>query len=162
MAVLAVKKDIHSTRKEEKPQHFFMELIEGWKAISTNTGGLLLVAIISVVTFYIGFLQTLLGPMILAFSDAKTFGTTMSISAIGVLVSSVFISTVLKSERYVDVLAMGLGGAGVFFILTGLTTNIYFITASGFFFFCALPFVNTSADVLVRRNIENEKQGRVW
>jgi len=162
LAVLAVRKGIQSTCKKAESGHFIFEMVGGWRAISTNTGVLLLVAIISVTTFYIGFLQTLLGPMILAFSDSKTFGTTMSISAIGMLVSSVFISTVLKSERYVDLLAVGLGGAGVFFILTGLTTNIYFITASGFFFFCALPFVNTSADVLVRRNIANEKQGRAW
>ncbi|MDN8587640.1 hypothetical protein Q0V21_02555 [Paenibacillus sp. 11B] len=42
------------------------------------------------------------------------------------------------------------------------TTNIYFIILAGFLFLSSLPFVNMSADVLVRNNISNEKQGRVW
>ncbi|WP_041710822.1 hypothetical protein [Clostridium pasteurianum] len=40
--------------------------------------------------------------------------------------------------------------------------NIYFIGGAGFLFFYPLTFVNISADVLVRKNIANDKQGRVW
>ena len=29
-------------------------------------------------------------------------------------------------------------------------------------FFAVLPFVNTSIEVLIRKNIDNKKQGRVW
>ena len=29
-------------------------------------------------------------------------------------------------------------------------------------FFCTLPFVNTSFDVLIRKNVDSEIQGRVW
>ena len=29
-------------------------------------------------------------------------------------------------------------------------------------FFGTLPFINTSIEVLIRKNIENKKQGRVW
>ncbi len=162
LTVLVIKKSIQTRRKEVEFPHFITELVDGWKAISTKTGIVLLVAIISVVTFYIGFLQTLMGPMMLAFSDPKTFGTTLSISAIGMLVSSFYISTFFRSKRYVEMLAIALGCAGVFFALMGTTTNIYLITVAGFLFFCSLPFVNTSADVLIRRNIENEKQGRAW
>jgi len=31
-----------------------------------------------------------------------------------------------------------------------------------FLFFSTLPFVNTTLEVLIRRNIDNQKQGRVW
>jgi len=44
----------------------------------------------------------------------------------------------------------------------GITTNIVFITAVFFLFFCALPLINTSADVLIRTKIPNEQQGRAW
>lgn len=40
--------------------------------------------------------------------------------------------------------------------------NIYFIATAGFLFFAALPFINTSADVLIRKNIANDTQGRAW
>jgi hypothetical protein len=29
-------------------------------------------------------------------------------------------------------------------------------------FFSALPFINTSLEVLIRKNVENKVQGRVW
>ena len=162
-AVLAVRQSVRNaaTATTGSPR-FLAELVEGWQAIADNRGVLLLVAVISLLTFYIGFLQTLLGPMILAFTDAKTYGTTLSVAAVGMLVSSLFISTAQKSNRHANLLTMGLAGTGLFFALTGVSTNINVITAMGFLFFCALPFVNTSADVLIRRNIDNEKQGRVW
>ncbi len=34
--------------------------------------------------------------------------------------------------------------------------------AFGFFFFSCLPFANTAMDFLVRTNIDNEQQGRIW
>jgi DHA3 family macrolide efflux protein-like MFS transporter len=36
------------------------------------------------------------------------------------------------------------------------------IAGAAFLFFAALPFINTSADVLIRKNIPNEAQGRAW
>ncbi len=162
LAVLFIKKGLQTARKDSESQHFLKDLMEGWNAIASNKGVLLLVVIISVTTFYIGFLQTLIGPMMLSFTDAKTLGTVQSVSAIGMLMSSLFIGIFSKTKRYDTMLVIGLGLGGLFFSLMGLTTNIYFIAGAGFLFFCALPFVNTSADVLVRKNIDNEKQGRVW
>ncbi|MHB9132794.1 MAG: MFS transporter [Armatimonadota bacterium] len=162
IAVLFIKKDLKPVPKEQESLHFTKDLAEGWKAITANRGVLFLIVIISIVTFYIGFLQTLLGPMVLSFADAKTLGTVQSVSAIGMLASSLYISVFSKTRQYASMLVFGLGLAGLFFSLMGLTTNIYFIIGAGFCFFCALPFVNTSADVLVRTNIANEKQGRVW
>lgn len=46
--------------------------------------------------------------------------------------------------------------------MVGLTTNVAFITAAGFLFFATLPFVNTSADVMIRNHIPNDTQGRAW
>jgi MFS family permease len=46
--------------------------------------------------------------------------------------------------------------------LLGLTTNIYFIILAIFLLFGSLPYINIGAEVLIRKNIENEKQGRAW
>jgi MFS family permease len=123
---------------------------------------LLLVFLMTLVTFAIGFLQTLLGPMLLSYTSVGTLGTITSLSATGMLVSSLFISLFSKTTRQAFVMSVSLGVAGLSFSLMGLTTSVYFIVVSGFLFFCALPFVNTSADVLIRKNIDNDKQGRVW
>jgi MFS transporter, DHA3 family, macrolide efflux protein len=78
------------------------------------------------------------------------------------LISSLFIGVFGKLKRYVLILSFGLGLAGIFYALLGVSTNIYFIVIVGFLFFFTLPFINTGFDVLIRQNVDNEIQGRVW
>lgn len=44
----------------------------------------------------------------------------------------------------------------------GLTANLIVSGIALFVFFAALPFVNTSADVIIRSGIPNSQQGRAW
>lgn len=147
--------------KREYP-HFIKDLKEGWNSIISIKGILLLTILLTIVTFYMGFLQTLFTPMVLPLADTKNLGMIVSISAVGMLLGSLFIGIFNIKKNYTNVLAVGLGFAGIFFSLIGLTTNVYFITGAGFLFFSTLPFINTSADVLIRKNIVNEAQGRAW
>jgi len=162
IAVFVIKKSIAVDRSNQVKEHWLNELLEGWYTIKRNKGVLLLVTIISITTFYIGLLETLIGPMLLSFTDVQSLGIFQSISAIGMLISSIVIGMVTITKRYVSMLIIGLIIGGIAFSLIGLSTNIIFIMIAGFVFLAALPFVNTSADVLVRQNIPNEKQGRVW
>ena len=162
LAVVAIKKEASKSHSDSPHLSLFKDLKEGWEVIVCNQGVLTLILIISLVTFYIGFLQTLLGPMILSFSTPQTLGTILSTSALGMIGTSLYIGIRKVRTDYVRMLSYGLIGAGVFFALMGLSTNVYVITLNGFLFFCALPFINTSTDVLIRKSIPNEKQGRVW
>lgn len=162
LAVSVVRKNIIKKTSDRKTLSFKNDLKEGWNSIISVKGILLLTILLTVVTFYIGFMQTLFTPMVLPLANEKTLGTILSISAIGMLLGSLFIGIFNIKKNYSNILAIGLGFTGLFFSLMGLTTNIYVITVTGFLFFSTLPFVNTSADVLIRRNIENEKQGRAW
>ena len=162
LAVVAIKKEASKSHSDSPHLSLFKDLKEGWEVIVCNQGVLTLILIISLVTFYIGFLQTLLGPMILSFSTPQTLGTILSTSALGMIGTSLYIGIRKVSTDYVRMLSYGLIGAGVFFALMGLSTNVYVITLNGFLFFCALPFINTSTDVLIRKSIPNEKQGRAW
>ncbi|WP_127537708.1 MFS transporter [Paenibacillus illinoisensis] len=162
LAVLVIRKSMKVERENKEDTNWMTDIQEGWKEVVTNKGVLLLVIIISLVTFYLGFLETLIGPMLLSFTDAKTLGTFQSVSAIGMLISSLCIGVFTMTKKYASVLVMGLIMCGLSFSLLGISTNIYFIIFAGFLFLSSLPFVNMSADVLVRNNIANEKQGRVW
>lgn len=161
-AVFVIRKSMKVDRSGEERKHWLSDVTEGWHVIRHSKGILLLVTIVSIITFYLGFLETLIGPMILSFADAKTLGTFQSISAIGMLISSLCIGMFTITKKYSNMLVIGLLMSGLSFSLIGLSTNMYFIIAAGFIFLSSLPLVNTSADVLVRRNIPNEKQGRVW
>ena len=159
---LFIKKWLGHNENEQEKQGFWKEFVEGWQTVSSNKGLLLMILLISVVTFYIGFLQTLYTPMVLSITDAKTLGIIESVSAVGMLVSSLLLGVLTITRKYVRQLVIGLVFAGIFIALLGFTANVFIITVSGFLFFAALPFVNTSADVLARSNIPDEKQGRAW
>jgi DHA3 family macrolide efflux protein-like MFS transporter len=44
----------------------------------------------------------------------------------------------------------------------GSTTSPVLLTVAFFLFFLCLPLINTSAEVLIRKGIPNELQGRAW
>jgi len=159
---MLIKKRIAAVKTQRDNQGFFKDFADGWRVISSNRGLLMMILIISLVTFYIGFLQTLYTPLMLTITDAKTLGIVESISAVGMLVSSILLGVFTITRKYVNQLVVGLMLSGIFIALLGLTTSVFAIAISGFLFFAALPFINTSADVLTRSNIPDDKQGRAW
>jgi len=78
------------------------------------------------------------------------------------LIGSLFIGLFGSKNKHMKVLSISLFLAGLFFANLGLSTSIIFIIIVGFMFFAVLPFINTSIEVLIRVNIDNKKQGRVW
>lgn len=146
----------------EQTKSFVHEFKEGWYAISKNRGVLVLVIITSVLTFFLGFIETLSIPMLLAFTDSSVIGTIETIVASGMLVSSVIIGFFSIKKGYVKILSIALFGAGICMTVFGSREHIIVISVSGFLFFAMLPFANTTLDFLVRTNIDNSVQGRAW
>lgn len=161
ISTLAVRSGLTS-KKYEQGKSFISEFKDGWDAVTENCGVFVLVFMTSVITFFLGFIQTLSVPMILAFSDSVTLGTVETISASGMLVTSVIIGIFSIKRGYVKMLSVSLFFAGIFMAVFGLRENIVLICVSGFLFFAMLPFANTSLDFLIRTNIENSVQGRAW
>ena len=159
--VALVRKTIQKPVKRET-QGFLTEMKQGFTVITENKGILSLVIIMAFVCFFIGFVQTLTGPMVLAVSDARTVGILESVCAIGMLVGSVWIGFVGIRGGYARVLCGAGIFCGVFMALAGVNRNLWVTGIGIFLFFLSLPFMNTCADVLVRVNIPNELQDRVW
>lgn len=162
VAMIVVRQRMASFVSAQDKLGVFEELKEGFRATVTNRGILSLIGITALILFYIGLLQTLFGPMVLSITDAKTLGMAQSACAIGMLVSSLFIGVYGRKKNHAASLALFLGLMGIFFALIGLSTNIIFIVLPGFLFFFTVPFVNSSIEVLIRNNIDNAMQGRVW
>lgn len=158
---LAVRSGL-ATKTCEQTQSFIREFKDGWSAVSGNRGVLVLVVMTSVLTFYLGVVETLSIPMLLAFTDSSAVGTIETIIASGMLVSSVIIGFLPIKKGYVKILSISLFCIGIFMAVFGLRENIVLICISGFLFFSMLPFTNTSLDFLVRTNIDNSVQGRAW
>jgi MFS transporter, DHA3 family, macrolide efflux protein len=120
------------------------------------------VFVLTAVTVFIGFMQTLLHPMLLLITSPETLGVIQSLAALGMVASSILLGSLKTTARHEQMLIGGLIAGGIGMALTGLTGSLAGTTVSLFLFFVALPFINTAADVLIRTGIPNEQQGRAW
>jgi MFS family permease len=158
---LVVRKGL-ATREREKDTAFLSDFKDGIRALSKNKGVMTLVWMGTFITLCLGYIQTLASPMILSFSDSSTLGLVQTLMASGMLITSILLGIIPIKKGYVKVLCISLFGSGVFMALFGMKENLTFITASGILFFAMLPLANMSIDYLLRTNIDNELQGRVW
>ena len=161
LASLVVKKNLVS-KAREKTQSFIKDFKDGWKALVENRGLVILLLLSSLITFFIGFIQTLSTPLLLAFTTPKMIGSIETFAALGMLISSLFLGMKEIKKGFVKMLVTSLFCAGLCISIFGLRENLVLIAISGFFFFSCLPFANTAMDFLVRTNIDNEQQGRIW
>lgn len=160
-STMVVKKSIITKEKEEK-ESIKESMKQGWKAITCKKGLLMLIIISSLITFFMGTLQILAEPLILDFKDSVVLGVSETICALGMLVSGVYLGIKGIKKSYTKILSISLIFAGIAMIGFGLKENIYIICIFGFFFFAALPFANNCLDYLVRTNVSDKLQGRVW
>lgn len=143
-------------------QDTITEFKEGIREFSKNRGIVNLVITTMLVLFFVGLLQALFIPMLLNLTTVKMVGISQSICASGMLIGSLFIGLYGGKNSHIRMLILSLFLSGIFFSNIGLSTNIILVTLAGFMFFATLPFINTSIEVLIRKNIDNSKQGRVW
>ena len=161
IATAVVKKGI-KTNLEETKDSFKESFKTGWNAIKKRRGVLELVVISSLITLFMGIFQILAEPMVLSFSDSMVLGITETVCASGMLVTGIFLGARGIKKNFTKVLSISLAISGIGIIGFGVVENIYIITAFGFLFFAALPFANNCLDYLVRTNIPDKLQGRVW
>ena len=160
--IIWTRKTLGKTKIKQPKQSFISDFKEGIQEFSKNKGVVHLVVTTMIVLFFVGLFQALFIPMLLSLTGPKTAGITQSICASGMLIGSLFIGLFGSKSKHVKILSISLFLAGLFFANIGLSTSIIFITLAGFMFFATLPFINTSIEVLIRKNIDNRKQGRVW
>lgn len=149
-------------RAAEKKEAFLQSMKEGWHVLCANRGVLILVAVSSGITLFMGMFQILAEPLILSFADAKTLGVAETVCACGMLICGVILGVKGLKGHYVRTLGLALTAAGFFMLGFGLFENMIPICAFGFLFFAMLPLANNCLDYLVRTNIPDDTQGRAW
>ena len=150
------------SRMAENKMTFLESFKEGWDAITRKRGVVILIIVSSFMTCFMGTIQVLSGPLILDFTNSSVLGVAQTISACGMLVSSVIIGIRGLKKNFTRILSTSLILAGLAMIGFCLKENIYLICCFGFLFFFMLPFANNCLDYLVRTNIDADKQGRAW
>lgn len=149
-------------KRDSKSLSIRKDIIVAVNVIFKNKGIAFLVSIVAFLLFYVGLLQTLLAPMVLSFSTARMLGIAQSICGLGMLATSSYISVFQRKHSNQRILSISLLLMGISFSFIGIFQNIWSVILPGIMFFSVVPFVNSSIDVLIRKNIDNEAQGRVW
>jgi len=78
------------------------------------------------------------------------------------MAGSIVISCMKNVKSYVRMLSLGLLGCGIFFSLMGFKENLFLIATFGFMMFVFMPAIQIGAEVLIRKNLANEVQGRAF
>lgn len=143
-------------------QDIFADLKDGIACLQDRRQVMETVLLLSIVTLFVGMLQVLFGPMMLSLYDPGTLGTVQALSASGMLIGGILIGLLGLPQRLDILIALSLGGAGIFLGMMGFSTGLVWISLSFFLFFFCLPFINTGAEVLIRTSVPGNFQGRVW
>ena len=162
LAALAIGKVEVRKRATAAGGGFRRDLVDGLGYLAGNGFVRRLLVVTAGVTFLTGVLQSLFVPIVLSIADAATLGRVQSLTASGMLVSSLAIGCLGGKRREDRILPLALGAAGFFCLGLGASVGIAPFTVAAFGLFATLPFVNTSLEVLFRRNIDNGLQGRLW
>jgi len=160
--IAAVKKGMVTKRREGDILSFSREMKAGIAAIRGKSGIVVMIVIMTIVVFCLGFVQILSKPLILAFASETELGILATVSAFGMMAGSIAISCMKNVKSYVRMLSLGLFGCGIFFALMGIKENLFWIATFGFMMFVFMPAVQIGAEVLIRKNLANEVQGRAF
>ncbi|HYE68196.1 MAG TPA: MFS transporter [Anaerovoracaceae bacterium] len=162
VTIAIMKKGMGIKPRQDAALSFRREMKEGIAAIRGKSGIAALIVIMTIVVFCLGFVQILIKPLILAFAGETELGILTTVSALGMLAGSIVISCRKHVKSYVRMLSLGLLGCGIFFALMGVKENLHLIAAFGFLMFVFMPAIQIGAEVLIRKNLANEVQGRAF
>lgn len=162
--IMMVKNGMGEQKRENQSAglNFFAEMKEGIEAIRRTKGITAIIVIMTIAVFCLGFVQILSKPLILAYAGEKELGILSTVSALGMMGGSILISCKKDIKSYVKMLSLGMSGCGIFFALMGVRENVFMTALFGFLMFLFMPAVQIGAEVLIRKSLDNEVQGRAF
>jgi MFS transporter, DHA3 family, macrolide efflux protein len=140
----------------------FAEFIEGLKYVRARPGLLGLILFFAAANFFLSIISVLLTPLILSFTTPAMLGQILFIDGIGMLLSTLLISTRGGPTQLVrNILGFQLL-SGLCIAATGWSRSIPLVALSAFIFAFGSPIVNCCSQVLLQRKVAQEVQGRVF
>ncbi|AFA49994.1 MFS transporter [Acetobacterium woodii] len=162
LIIAFVRKGMMTKPLKDQGLRIGQEMAAGMKVILAKKGIMILIMIMTITTFCLGFVQILSKPLILAIAGETELGIITTVIAIGMMVGSIVVSTIKQPKSYVRMLSVGLFGCGIFFALIGISKNLFLIAGFGFMMFVFMPAIQIAAEVMIRTNLENAVQGRAF
>ena len=154
------KQYIDRHRAEKTP--WYKEASYGLVYLVKRRGLFALLLFFAVNNFFVGIVEILFTPLVLSFASATDLGTILTIGGMGMLVSSVLISTV-KTRSYLILSIFGfMLLSGISIIFAGLYRTVPLLALIAFLYFFGLPIINSSSQLIFQKKVPNNVQGRVF
>jgi len=158
---LVVRKAAGNMGGGAKEEGFAAQLIAGWRAVASRRNVRIVLGLMTMAVFVIGFLQPLLKPILLPYVGTRTEGTVETIASVGMFAGAAVVG-MAKNARPAALLAAGMLGAGAAMALLPIRPVAWWAAAAGFALFASLALCNAGAEVIIRSSIPNEQQARAW
>jgi hypothetical protein len=162
--VLLIFTKIHPLQKskEEEKESVLQEVVFGFKCLIKKIDIFYLIAISSITNFFTGFLTVLIAPMILTIANPMLFGLGNSLSAFGMIISSIIIAIIGIPKKTIFWFFNSILFIGMSLIAIGFGRDFWPIVIPCFLFFIVLPLQNGTIDYSIRTKIPPQLQGRIY
>lgn len=147
---------------EGKKESMFASFTYGLKYLQSRPGLLGLIGFFAIANFFLSMISVLLTPLILSFTSPAMLGTILFIDGIGMLLSTLLISTRgMPSQQINSILGFQLLG-GLCIAATGFRASVPLVAIAAFLFAFGSPIVNCCSQAILQRKVDPEVQGRVF
>jgi MFS transporter, DHA3 family, macrolide efflux protein len=138
------------------------EAVYGWTYIRERVGLLALVFFMAGANFLLGMVEILATPVALSFTSPTTLGTIFSIGSMGILAGSLLVSHWSIRIRLVYGILVSQAFSGLSVFMVGFHPAIVTLTIAIFVSFCGLATTNGCSQLILRKKVAIEVQGRVF
>jgi MFS transporter, DHA3 family, macrolide efflux protein len=140
----------------------FKEAVYGWNYLRDRPGLLVLLFFMSGANFLLGMVEILATPMALSFTTATTLGTIFSIGSTGIIAGTLLVSNWSKNVKLIYGILASQILSGISVVLVGVHPAVTTLTLAMFVSLCGLATINGCSQLLLRRKVAIEVQGRVF
>jgi MFS transporter, DHA3 family, macrolide efflux protein len=138
------------------------EAAYGWSYLSDRPGLLTLLFFMGGANFLLGMVEVLATPMALSFTTPTTLGTIFSIGSTGIITGTLLVSSWNNNIKLIYGVLASQVLSGISVMLVGIYPAIVTLTLAMFVSLCGLATINGCSQLLLRRKVEIEVQGRVF
>jgi MFS family permease len=136
------------------------EAIYGLTYLAARAGLFGILILFAAVNFLMGFVNTLVTPLILAFTTADGLGTVITIGGVGMLVGGIAMSVWGGPKRRINGMLGFLLLFGLFIALGGVRRSVVLVAVAAFGFFFCIPFISACSAAIWQSKIAPDIQGR--
>lgn len=137
-------------------------LTAGWHFIRQRPGLLRMLLVFASVNLFIGLVQILTTPLILAFASPTVLGLVASLASSGVLIGATLVAIAGSPKQGIRAVLMITALQGATLLIAGLRPSAPLIAVGAFLFMMAFPLSASAIQVIWLRKTPMNLQGRVF